>query len=125
MTASDPTSTWTSRSANLSGASTVVRYFDGVWGVISDNKRLSTSSDGLTWTTRTPAVTSNSSRLYGFGNGIFLYGAQKQLSWATDAKGTWTLYAVDPFATNCEGVDYNGTYFIAVCQTGNLYKGEF
>jgi len=121
-TAPDPTSTWTTRTSNISSTSTDVRYFDSTW-IICGSSEGSTSADAITWANISGSLPA-SIRALAYGSGYFIISGGAIPWYSQVASGTYTATTPTPFSTNCEGMCYGNTYFIAVCLTGNLYKSS-
>jgi len=127
-TAPDPTGAWTSRNPQTGGSTIINVYFDGVtyWLASAASGKMSTSTDGITWTARTVNLGTNNLGGSCFGNGYYVQGgANGVMAWATDPTGLWTAYGSTPVSDTIRDIDYNGTYFIAVGSDGELMKGTF
>jgi len=118
--ATDPTSTWTSRTTNIFGNDVKQIIWDGakfvaVGGSGGSGNRISTSTDGITWTARLTSIYNYNDVAYdGVGNYLAVSGDGTDRVLTSSTNGTsWTETTVSSagFAT---GVIWNGTDFIVV-----------
>jgi len=94
ITATDPTSTWTSGSSALGGSSIwSIAYANGIWVAVGDDLKIATATDPSgAWTLRYSG--SLGYRFYdvAYGNGYWVVvGQGGRRLYATDPTSTWTV----------------------------------
>ena len=115
--------TWVDRLANTSFSGSAypraVRFLNGIYVLVGDGGRIQTSTNGITWTTRTSNTTSQLNDV-AWGNGVYVTGgASGTIRSSTDAV-TWTTrtanFGTDEIAT----IIFGNNLFVAGGTIGRL-----
>ena len=113
--------TWTTRDSGF-GTSAILSivYGNALWLAGGAAGKISTSTDAITWTTRTsPISTANPINAVGYGNGVYLVGAALGLA-ATSTDGiTWTTRDFAFAGSNINTLTF-GTVYVAGGDAGIL-----
>jgi len=117
-TATDPTSTWTSRTSgfgttNING----VAYGNGNWVAVGYSGKIYTATDPTgTWSAATSSgFGTNAIYGVGYGNGNWVaVGYLGRIYTATDPTGTWSAAAASGFTHTIQNVAYGNGSWVAV-----------
>lgn len=123
LTSADGGLTWTRRDVRL-GDVWGLDYLNGTWFATGNSgnntSNLSTSTDGVTWTSRT---TGSNDDLYGvaFGNNIYVaVGSGSQVITSPDG-ATWTRRTVTDAGANIRDIVFASGRFVACAYGGIIY----
>jgi hypothetical protein len=123
--ATDPTSTWTSRTSQISGNECRKVIYDGtqfivVGGSTASGTKIATSTNGTTWTGRLTSSEAYYDVAYdGVGNYLAVAGDGSDRTLTSSTNGTtWTESTVAGAGT-AWGVVWNGTDFVVVGTDGD------
>jgi len=120
-TASDPTSTWTSRQ---SGSFRAVHDNGSLIVAVGDNGALYTSTNGTSWTSRTSGFGTDAILGLTYNNSIWVFvGVNSKIGTSTDPTSSVTLNTSSGVASGLTftSVAYDGSEFIIVRDT-HMYK---
>lgn len=111
---------WTSRSVPLSTTQRFIKFGNGIFVGVGRGGWVYTSTDGLTWTTRSANIEGVGASVYGaveFGNGVFVAaggqrdpGAGVRISTSTDGIN-WTTRTSGTSTSEAIAITFNGSVF--------------
>ena len=115
--------------AGTGGSNLGIAFGDGVFvlpssGTGSTPKQILTSTDGSTWTDRTPAGFSASLNSFAFGGGRFVILTNDKRSLTSTDGITWTVNAL-PAALNLINLQYVGSQFVARDSASSLGASSY
>lgn len=119
-TVTNPASEWTAQTTGGSGTIRALTYGNSLYALAGDSNNLYTSSDAVTWTSRTSGLGGGSSIIsLGYGNGLYLLGWLRKTIITSSDGATWTLRqdvpSSDPEASvGVRGFTYTGSSYYAV-----------
>ena len=111
--------TWIPRTVSPATTSAIytMYYSNGLYLAGGFGGLLYTSTDTITWTSRTSGITSSIYSIF-YGNGLYVYGAAAGIRTSTDAI-TWTARTINN-TTDIRGITYGNGLFVYVDNGGGV-----
>lgn len=112
---------WSPEATTGTSINNVIFYGNGVYVAAGTNNQLISSTDAITWTTRTSSVTGTPSFLDGvYGGGLYVIGGTSgALATSTDAV-TWTSRTSNFGTSAINGIEYGASVYVAAGQGGRI-----
>ena len=114
--------TWTPRTSGFTGSNNIqnITFGNGVYVAGGDAGTLSSSTDAITWTTRTSGFGTSRIRALTFGNNVYVAGGDSgQIRTSTDAI-TWTTRTSGFGTTTIYGLGFGNGVYVAVGDNGQM-----
>jgi hypothetical protein len=113
-------STWTTRTSQTTSSMNAATWGAGLFVLGGGNGQMTTSTDGVTWTTRTSGFGTQGIFALTYGNGVYVAGGLVgTLTTSTDGT-TWTTRTSNFGSTAIRALTYGDGLYVAGGETGQL-----
>jgi hypothetical protein len=99
---------------------TDVAYANNLFVAVGQTGKVSTSTDGVTWVSRTSSFSTTNINAVAYGNGTWvIVGASNKVATSSDGT-TWTQRTAQTITSFFEGVAWDGTKFTICASAGEI-----